>query len=130
MTALTVIGALLVLALVLVLVLVLAAAKSDPGAWWRGLRTGGEPVLARRPPAEYAEPGHCLVVLGDAGPRAAETIEAVRETTDVDLAQAKDWVKAAPCAVAGGLSRASADRLRARLEDAGAAAWVEDRSVP
>jgi large subunit ribosomal protein L7/L12 len=84
----------------------------------------------RNPPAEYAEPGHCTVVLGHAGPRQAETIEVVRETTDVGARQARDWATHAPCAIAGGLSRASADRLRARLEGVGATAWVEDRSVP
>ena len=123
MTALAVIGVLLVLALVLLLVLVLAAGQGRVG-------TGAKAVLTREPPAEYAEPGHCLVVLGEAGPRPAETVQAVRETTDVDLAQAKDWVRRTPCPVAGGLSRASADRLRARLAAAGATAWVEDPSVP
>ena len=84
----------------------------------------GSPV--RHPPAEYAEPGYCTVVLGQAGPSTAATIEVLRETTDVDARQARDWAGSAPCAVAGGLSRASADRLRARLEGAGATAWVED----
>ena len=91
--------------------------------------SGGARVEVRNPPAAYAEPGHCLVVLGEAGEKPTETIKAVRETTDVDLAQAKDWVDGTPCAIAGGLSRASADRLRARLERAGATAWVEDPSV-
>ena len=91
--------------------------------------SGGARVQVRNPPVEYAEPGHCLVVLGEAGTEPTATITAVRETTDVDLAQAKDWVEGAPCPVAGGLSRASADRLRARLERAGATAWVEDPSV-
>ena len=93
-------------------------------------RPSSSAVATRNPPAELAEPGHCTVVLGEAGPRPIQTIKAVREATDVGLGQAKDWVEGAPCSVAGGLSHASADRLRARLESAGATAWVEDRSVP
>ena len=91
--------------------------------------TGGGRPEARNPPAEYSEPGHCVVVLGEAGPRPGETVEALCAATDVGPAQAKDWVGSAPCAVAGGLSRASADRLSARLHQAGATAWVEDHSV-
>lgn len=114
----------MLVAVVMVLVLVAAAAVF---LVTRPSSGGGGAV--RNPPAEYAEPGHCVVVLGEAGPRRSEVIAAVRETTDVGAAQAKDWVDDAPCAVAGGLSRASADRLRARLVGAGATAWVEDPSV-
>ncbi|GAA1926934.1 ribosomal protein L7/L12 [Nocardioides marmoribigeumensis] len=80
----------------------------------------------RHVPPEYAEPGRCVVVLGSPGPRPAETLATVRETTGVGLRQARDWLAAAPCAIAGGLSRESADRLRERLERTGASAWVRD----
>ncbi len=82
-------------------------------------------TVERDVPREYAEPGHCVVVLGDAGSRRPETIAAIREVTDVGHAQARDWAEGSPCAIAGGLSRASAERVRQRLEQAGATAWVE-----
>ena len=110
--------------------LVAAAVPRDPAGWWHLVRTGEERERVRRPPAEYAEPGRHVVVLGHAGPRRIETLKAIREVTHVGLAQAKDWVDAAPCAIAGWLSRDSADRIRARLEEAGATAWVEEGSVP
>ena len=89
---------------------------------------GSSPATAPRPrtiPPEYDEPGLCSVVLGDAGPRQAETLTAIRGTTGVDLRQAREWAARTPCAIAGGLSPASAERVRARLEAAGASAWVE-----
>ncbi len=115
----------MVVVVVMVLVLVAAAAVV---LVTRASAAGGG-VTVRNPPPEYAEPGHCTVVLGEAGSRRSETITAVRRATDVGQAQARDWVDDAPCAIAGGLSRASADRIRELLAAAGATAWVEDRSV-
>lgn len=88
-------------------------------------RASASGTRERRVPPAYDEPGRCTVVLGDVGPRRSQTIEAVREVTDVDAAQARDWADATPCAIAGGLSPASAERVRTRLEQAGATAWVE-----
>ena len=110
-----------------VVVLLARIATFTPG-WWHHVRTGEAP--APQPPAEYSEPGHFAVVLADAGPRMVDTIKAIRDITDVGLLQAKDWAAGAPCPIAAGLSRASADRARARLERAGATAQVHDGSVP
>jgi large subunit ribosomal protein L7/L12 len=105
-----------------VVVLVLLVLAVGVVGW---TRRAGASAEVRQPPREYAVPGHCTVVLGDPGAKPIETIKAIREVTDVGLAQAKDWIGATPCAIAGALSPESADRMRARLEQAGATAWVE-----
>ena len=105
----------------------LGAIPPSPSAWWRWVRTGEEP--APDPPADCAQPGSFRVVLEDSGPKRVETVKALREVIGVGSRQALAWVVDPPVRVATDLSRASADRVRARLEQAGARSRVEDGSV-
>ena len=60
------------------------------------------------------------VMLMEAGPNKVSAIKAVREITGLGLKEAKDLVEAAPKAVKEGLSKADAEVVKKKLEDAGA----------
>jgi large subunit ribosomal protein L7/L12 len=60
------------------------------------------------------------VVLTDAGAQKINVIKAVREATGLGLKEAKDMVDGAPQKVKEGLSKADAEALKKKLEDAGA----------
>jgi ribosomal protein L7/L12 len=95
---------------------------ANPVAWWHYVRTGQGPPLE----AEYAEGGDFRVELRAPGPRAIEVVKAVREVTGAGLVEAKSKVDTTPSTVVAGLSEASAGRVRARLERAGANATVAE----
>ena len=60
------------------------------------------------------------VILTAAGENKVNTIKAVREVTSLGLKEAKDLVDGAPKAVKEGISKADAEALKKKLEEAGA----------
>ena len=60
------------------------------------------------------------VILAAAGDKKINVIKAVREITGLGLKEAKDLVEAAPKAVKEGVTKADADKLKAKLEAEGA----------
>jgi large subunit ribosomal protein L7/L12 len=59
------------------------------------------------------------VVLTEAGPNKIQVIKAVRELTSLGLKEAKDLVDGAPKPVKEGVSKADAEAMKKKLEDAG-----------
>lgn len=88
------------------------------------LQRHAEVVLlpAGRPLPSLAEPGKCQVVLQVTGARPIQVIKVIREATGRDILSARDLSLEAPVVVVTGISQASADRVVARLEKAGAKA--------
>jgi large subunit ribosomal protein L7/L12 len=60
------------------------------------------------------------VVLAAAGENKVNTIKAVREVTSLGLKEAKDLVDGAPKPVKEGISKADAEAIKKKLEEAGA----------
>lgn len=60
------------------------------------------------------------VVLADAGPEKIKVIKVVREITGLGLKEAKDLVEAAPKTIKEGASKDEAEKLKAKIEEAGA----------
>ena len=60
------------------------------------------------------------VVLTGAGDKKIQVIKVVREVTSLGLAEAKKLVEEAPKVVKEGLSKADAEELKKKLEEAGA----------
>lgn len=60
------------------------------------------------------------VILADAGEKKVNVIKAVRELTGLGLKEAKGLVDGAPSSVKEGVSKADADQIKAKLEEAGA----------
>ena len=67
-----------------------------------------------------AEKSEFDVVLKDAGASKINVIKAVREATGLGLKEAKALVDGAPAPVKENVSKADADALKAKLEEAGA----------
>jgi len=65
------------------------------------------------------------VVLKEAGASKINVIKVVREVTGLGLKEAKALVDGAPAAVKEKISKADADALKAKLEEAGAAVEVK-----
>ena len=61
------------------------------------------------------------VVLESAGDKKIQVIKVVRELTGLGLKEAKDLVDGAPGTVKEGLSKADAESMKSKLEEAGAA---------
>lgn len=86
------------------------------------------PVMAAAPAASAggAEAGAAEektsfnVVLKDAGAQKIQAIKVVRELTGKGLKEAKDLVDGAPQVVKEGVSKAEAEELKKKLEEAGA----------
>ena len=80
---------------------------------------GGAPAggAAAAPAAEQTE---FTVTLKDAGGNKIGVIKAVREVTNLGLKEAKDLVDGAPKVVKEGVSKADADAIKKKLEEAGA----------
>jgi large subunit ribosomal protein L7/L12 len=85
------------------------AVAAAPGA-------GGGAAAAA--PAE--EKTEFTVELKEAGAKKIEVIKVVREITGLGLKEAKDLVEAAPKSLKEGVSKAEADEMKKKLEDAGA----------
>ena len=60
------------------------------------------------------------VILAAAGENKVNTIKAVREVTSLGLKEAKDLVDGAPKPVKEGVSKADAEAIKKKLEEAGA----------
>src|SRR3954468_1189526 len=65
------------------------------------------------------------VVLAAAGENKVNTIKAVREVTSLGLKEAKDLVDGAPKPVKEGISKADAEAIKKKLEEAGAKVEVK-----
>jgi large subunit ribosomal protein L7/L12 len=65
------------------------------------------------------------VTLKDAGGNKIGVIKAVREVTNLGLKEAKDLVDGAPKVVKEGVSKADAETIKKKLEEAGAKVEVK-----
>jgi large subunit ribosomal protein L7/L12 len=74
-------------------------------------------AAAAAPAAEQTE---FTVILKDAGGNKIGVIKAVREVTNLGLKEAKDMVDGAPKNVKEGVSKADAETIKKKLEEAGA----------
>jgi len=75
---------------------------------------GGAPAAAAEEKTEFD------VVLADGGAQKINVIKAVREATGLGLKEAKDLVDGAPKVVKEAVSKADAEALKKKLEEAGA----------
>jgi len=89
------------------------AVAAAPGAG------GGAPAAAAVEQTEFT------VTLKDAGGNKIGVIKAVREVTNLGLKEAKDLVDGAPKVVKEGVSKADADNIKKKLEEAGAKVEVK-----
>ena len=78
---------------------------------------GGGAAPAAAPVEEQTE---FTVELTDAGAKKINVIKVVREVTSLGLADAKNLVEAAPKAVKEGVTKAEAEDIKKKLEEAGA----------
>ena len=82
------------------------------------------PVAVAAAPADGAaaaeDKSEFDVILASAGDKKINVIKVVREVTGLGLKEAKALVDGAPSPVKEGLSKADADALKAKLEEAGA----------
>src|SRR5665213_2553815 len=81
---------------------------------------GMMPAAGGAPAAAVEEKTEFDVILSDAGAQKINVIKAVREATGLGLKEAKDLVDGAPKPVKEALSKADAEALKKKLEDAGA----------
>jgi len=90
---------------------------------------GVSAAAAAMPVAVAAAPGAAAVVeektefdvvLTDAGANKINVIKAVREVTSLGLKEAKDLVEGAPQKVKEGISKADAEAIKKKFEEAGA----------
>ena len=75
--------------------------------------------------AAVAEQSEFDVVLTSAGASKINVIKVVREVTGLGLKEAKELVDGAPKAIKEKISKADADALKAKLEEAGASVEVK-----
>ena len=75
---------------------------------------GGAAAAAAEEKTEFT------VVLAAAGENKVNTIKAVREVTGLGLKEAKDLVDGAPKPIKEGISKADAEAIKKKMEDAGA----------
>ena len=83
---------------------------------------GAAAGAAAAPAAEQTE---FTVTLKDAGGNKIGVIKAVREVTNLGLKEAKDLVDGAPKVVKEGVSKADAESMKKKLEEAGAKVEVK-----
>lgn len=81
------------------------------------------PVAGDAPAAE--EKSTFDVIIEDAGNSKIQVIKVVKEATGLGLKEAKDIVDGAPKAVKEGVSKADADELKTKLQEAGATVVVK-----
>ncbi len=77
------------------------------------------------PAAAEEEKSEFTVVLKDVGANKINVIKAVREVTTLGLKEAKDLVEAAPANVKEGVSKADAEAVLKKLQEAGATAEMQ-----
>ena len=83
------------------------------------------PAATGGPAAAAAEQTEFTVTLKDAGGNKIGVIKAVREVTNLGLKEAKDLVDGAPKVVKEGVSKADAETMKKKLEEAGAKVEVK-----
>jgi ribosomal protein L7/L12 len=90
------------------------------------------PVAAAGAPAAAAEAAPAQeeqtsfdVVLASAGDKKIQVIKAIREITNLGLADAKSFVESAPVKVKEGVTKEEAEAIRAKLEEQGAAVEIK-----
>jgi large subunit ribosomal protein L7/L12 len=94
-----------------------AAAVAMPMAG--GAAAGGAEAAAVEEQTEFT------VTLTAFGDKKINVIKAVREVTSLGLKEAKDLVEGAPAAVKEGVSKAEAETIKKKLEEAGATATIK-----
>jgi large subunit ribosomal protein L7/L12 len=93
-----------------------------------GVSAAAASVAVAAPAAAAAaveEKTEFTVVLAAAGENKVNTIKAVREVTGLGLKEAKDLVDGAPKPVKEGVSKADAEAVKKKLEEAGAKVEVK-----
>ena len=65
------------------------------------------------------------VIIKEIGPNKINVIKGVREVTTLGLKEAKDLVEGAPQAVKEGIPKDEAEKVKAKLEEAGAVVAVQ-----
>ena len=78
------------------------------------------PGAAAAVPEQKEEQTEFTVILKEAGPKKINVIKTVRALTNLGLKEAKDLVDGAPKVVKEGVSKADADTIKKKLEEAGA----------
>ena len=101
---------------------VAALVKALESSW--GVSAAPAAVAVAAGPAAAAAPGdektEFTVELTSAGEKKVQVIKVVRELTNLGLADAKKLVEEAPKSVKEGVSKAEADDMKKKLEEAGA----------
>jgi len=83
------------------------------------------PAAAGPAAAAAEEKTEFTVILAAAGENKVNTIKAVREVTGLGLKEAKDLVDGAPKPVKEGVSKADAEAVKKKMEEAGAKVEVK-----
>ena len=78
------------------------------------------PAAAGPAAAAVEEKTEFSVILAAAGENKVNTIKAVREVTSLGLKEAKDLVDGAPKPIKEGISKADAEAIKKKMEEAGA----------
>ena len=78
------------------------------------------PAAAGPAAAAAEEKTEFTVILAAAGENKVNTIKAVREVTSLGLKEAKDLVDGAPKPIKEGISKADAEAIKKKMEEAGA----------
>ena len=87
------------------------------------MAAAGGAAAAAAPAAE--EKTEFNVTMTSFGANKVGVIKVIREITGLGLKEAKDLVEGVPSAVKEGVSKADADAIKKKLEDAGAAAEIK-----
>jgi large subunit ribosomal protein L7/L12 len=83
---------------------------------------GAAPAAAAAPVEEKTE---FDVIIKDAGPKKIEVIKVVRAITNLGLKEAKDLVEAAGSTLQTGVSKATAEDTKKKLEEVGASVTLK-----
>jgi large subunit ribosomal protein L7/L12 len=97
--------------------------KALEEAW--GVSAAAAVAVAAGPAAVVEEKTEFDVILAEAGANKLGVIKVVKDVTGLGLGEAKAFVESAPKAVKEGISKADADALKAKLEEAGAKVEVK-----
>ena len=83
------------------------------------------PVAGAAPAAAVEEQTEFDAILATIGDKKIQVIKVVRELTGLGLKEAKDLVEAAPKPIKEKVSKADAENIKAKLEEAGATVEVK-----
>jgi large subunit ribosomal protein L7/L12 len=86
---------------------------------------GASPAAAAEEAGAKEEKTSFAVELKSAGGQKIQVIKALRELTNVGLKEAKDLADAAPKVVKEGVSKADAEEMKKKLEEAGATVEIK-----